>query len=208
VQLERRLGLIPRVTEANKWHIHLRVLCIIREGGPHVSVWTSEEAKRKPAFRPLASTDFSRSRIDEHYETSRPAKWSESQQKIEAKRRSAETNTDFLVNKLTAHFCRVHDSSVKKKESCNVGELIEILYEKDEAYAADDPDVRSVRILERYGSDSDDGSGNEDHQGCVEGTPLNTIFWSGLILAANLQREVTWSLQIVSQLQGIANCRS
>jgi hypothetical protein len=70
-------------------------------GGPGNRVWTSEQAKRKPTIRPLALTDFSRSRIDEHYETSHPAKGSEYQPKIEAKRRSAETSTDFFdVNNL------------------------------------------------------------------------------------------------------------
>jgi hypothetical protein len=45
--------------------------------------------------------------------------------------------------------------------------LIKNLYVKDEAYAADDPDVRSVTILERYDSDSDEGSGDEDQHGYV-----------------------------------------
>jgi hypothetical protein len=52
--------------------------------------------------------------------------------------------------------------------SSNVGDLIKSLYDKDEAYAVDDPDVRSVRILERYDSDSDELSGDEDHQGYVD----------------------------------------
>jgi hypothetical protein len=55
-------------------------------------------------------------------------KGSEYQQKLEAKRRSAETNTDFFdVNKLTSHFRRVQDSSVKKMVSRNVGDLIKTL---------------------------------------------------------------------------------
>jgi hypothetical protein len=59
-------------------------------------------------------------------------------------------------------------SSVKKKVSRNVGDLIKNLHEKDEAYTADDPDVRSVRILERYDNVSYEGSGDEDHQGHVD----------------------------------------
>jgi hypothetical protein len=86
-------------------------------------------------------------RIDEHYETSHPAKRSEYQQKIEKKRRSTETNADFFdVNKLTSHVRRVQDSFVKKKASHNIGDLIKSLHEKDEEYAADDPDVRSVKF--------------------------------------------------------------
>jgi hypothetical protein len=126
--------------------------------------------KRKPTIRPLAFSDFSRSRIAEHYVASHPAKWSEYQQRLEAKWRSAETNTEFFdVNKLTSHFRRVQDSSVKKKVNRDGGDLIKSLYEKDEEYAADDPDVRSVTILENYDSDSDsdEGSGDEDHQGYV-----------------------------------------
>jgi hypothetical protein len=122
---------------------------------------------------------------------------------------SAEINSDFFdVNKILSHFRRIQDSSVKMKARRKVGDLIKTLSGKDEVYAADDPDVPSVRILERYDSDSDEVSGDEDRQGCADWTPLNTIFWSDLILAANLQPVVTWSLQIVSQLQGIANCRS
>jgi hypothetical protein len=41
-------------------------------------------------------------------------------------------------------------------------------YEKDEAYAENDPDIRSVKILQRYDSDLDGGSGDEDHQGYVD----------------------------------------
>jgi hypothetical protein len=67
VQMERRRSLVPRATEASEWHFHLRVLYIIREGGPGVRVWTSDQAKRKPTIRPLAFTDFSCPRIDEHY---------------------------------------------------------------------------------------------------------------------------------------------
>jgi hypothetical protein len=149
--------------------------------------------------------DFSRSRIEEHYVTSHHSKLGEYQQKLEAKGRSAETNADFFdVNKFTSHFRRVQGSSQKKTVSSNVGDLIKSLYDKDEAYAVDDPDVRSVRILERYDSDSDELSGDEDHQGYVDGTSLNIMFWRGLTLAANLQRVVKWSLQIASQLQGIA----
>jgi hypothetical protein len=168
VQEGRRLSLIPRATEANEWHIHLRVLYIIREGGPGVRVRTSEQAKRKSTNRPLAFKVISRSRIDEHYETSHPAKWSEYQLKLESKRPSAAINTDFFdVNKITSHFRRVQDSSVKNKVSRNVSDFIKSLYEKDEAYAADDPDVCSVRILERRDSDSDEGSADEDHEGYV-----------------------------------------
>jgi hypothetical protein len=91
---------------------------------------------------------------------SNPAKWSEYQQKLEAKGRSVETSTAFVdVNKLTSHFRRVQDSSVKKSVSRDVGDLIKSLYSKDEEYAADDPDVLSVTILERYDSDSDSGEG-------------------------------------------------
>jgi hypothetical protein len=55
-------------------------------------------------------------------------KGSEYQQKLEAKRRSAETNTDFFeVNKLTSHFCRVQDSSVKNMVNRNLGDLIKNL---------------------------------------------------------------------------------
>jgi hypothetical protein len=53
---------------------------------------------------------------------------------------------------------------VKKKVSGNVGDLIKSLCEKDEAYAADDPDVCSVRILERHDGESDEGSGDVDHE--------------------------------------------
>jgi hypothetical protein len=52
--------------------------------------------------------------------------------------------------------------------SHNVGDSIKSLYENDEAYAADDPDVRSVRILERCDNDSCEGSGDEDHQGYID----------------------------------------
>jgi hypothetical protein len=84
-------------------------------------------------------------------------------------RLSAETNTDFFdVNKLTSHFHRVQDSFVKNKASRNVGDLIKSLYEKDEAYAANDSDVRSVRILERCDNYSCEGSGDEDHQGYID----------------------------------------
>jgi hypothetical protein len=55
-----------------------------------------------------------------------------------------------------------------EKVSRNVGDVIKSLCEKDEAYAADDPDVRSVRILERCDNDSCEGSGNEDHQGYID----------------------------------------
>jgi hypothetical protein len=80
---------------------------------------------------------------------SHPAKWSEYPQKHEAKGRSAETNSEFFdVNKLTSHFRRVQDSSVKKKLISNVGVLLKSLYVKDEAYAVGDPDVRLVTILE------------------------------------------------------------
>jgi hypothetical protein len=168
VQVGRRLSLIPLATEANEWQIDLRVLYIIREGGPGVRVWTSEQAKRKSTNRPLAYKGISRSRIDEHYETSHPAKWSEYQLKLEPKRLSAEINKDFFdVNKITSHFRRVQDSSVKKKLSRNVRDFIKSLYEKDEAYAADDPDVCSVRILERHDSDSDEGSADANHEGYV-----------------------------------------
>jgi hypothetical protein len=68
----------------------------IRKGAPGVSVWTSEQAKAEAGNRRLALTDFSRSRIEEHYVASHPAKWSEYQQKLEAKGRSAETKTDFF----------------------------------------------------------------------------------------------------------------
>jgi hypothetical protein len=102
---------------------------------------------------------------------SHPAKWSEYQQKLAAKGRSAETNTEFFdVNKLTSQFRRVQDSSVKKKKvNSDGGDLIKSLYEMVEEYAADDPDFRSVTILENYDSDSDsdEGSGDEDHQGYV-----------------------------------------
>jgi hypothetical protein len=109
------------------------------------------------------------STIDEHYVTSHSAKWSQYQQKREATRRSNGTNTDFFdINKLTSPFRRVRDSSVKKKVSRNVGDLIKSLYEKDEAYAADDPDVCSVRILERHDCDKDEGSGIEDHEVYVD----------------------------------------
>jgi hypothetical protein len=97
---------------------------------------------------------------------SHPGKWSEYQQKIEAKRRSAETNTEFIDgNKLTSHFRRVKDSSVKRKVSRNVRDLIDSLYEKDEAYAAENLDFRSVTILERYDIVSDEDSGVADPQG-------------------------------------------
>jgi hypothetical protein len=56
---------------------------------------------------------------------------------------------------------------VKMNVSHKVGDLIKNLYEMDEVYAADDPDVPSVRILERYDSDSDEVSGDEVHQGCA-----------------------------------------
>jgi hypothetical protein len=52
--------------------------------------------------------------------------------------------------------------------SRNVGDLIKNLYEEDEAFAANDTDFRSVRILERYDNDSYEGSGDEGHQGYVE----------------------------------------
>jgi hypothetical protein len=45
VQGERRQSLNPRATETSEWYVHLRVLYIIREGGPGVRVWTSEPAK-------------------------------------------------------------------------------------------------------------------------------------------------------------------
>jgi hypothetical protein len=65
---------------------------------------------------------------------SHPAKWSEYPQKQEAKRRSAETNSGFFdVNKLTSHFRRVQDSSVKNKLISNVGDLLKSLYENDES---------------------------------------------------------------------------
>jgi hypothetical protein len=169
VQVERRLSFIPRATEANERHIHLRVLYIIRVGRVSES-GLQNKRKRKPTIRPLAFMDFSRSRIEENYVASHPAKWSEYQQKLEATGRSAETNTEFFdVNKLIFHFRRVQDSSVNKKVNRDVGDLIYGLYEKNEDYAADDPDVSSVTILENYDSDSDsdEGSGDEDHQGYV-----------------------------------------
>jgi hypothetical protein len=43
-----------------------------------------------------------------------------------------------------------------KEVSREVGDLIKSLYEKDEEYAADDPDVRLVTILENYDSDYSD----------------------------------------------------
>jgi hypothetical protein len=50
--------------------------------------------------------------------------------------------------------------------SRDVGDLVKSLYEKDKEYAADDPDVRSVSILENCDSDSDsdEGTGDEDPQ--------------------------------------------
>jgi hypothetical protein len=38
----------------------------------------------------------------------------------------------------------------------------------DEAYAANDSDVRSVIFLERCDNDSYEGSGDEDHQGYID----------------------------------------
>jgi hypothetical protein len=62
----------------------------------------------------------------------------------------AEANTEFFdVDKRTYHFCRVQNNSVKNKVSHSVGDLINILYEKNKAYAADVPDLRLVKILER-----------------------------------------------------------
>jgi hypothetical protein len=115
---------------------------------------------RKPTMRPLAFTDVSRSRIEEHYVTSRPAKWIEYQRKLEKHEGSNETNAElFDANKLKSHFRRVQNSSVKTMVSRDVGDLIKSLYEKDKAYATDDPEVRSIAV---------DSVGLGDRRGCDE----------------------------------------
>jgi hypothetical protein len=60
------------------------------------------------------------------------------------------------------------DTSGKKKVSRDVGDLIKSLYEKDEEYAADDSDVRSVTNFENYVSDSDSRSHNEAVMGQIQ----------------------------------------
>jgi hypothetical protein len=119
-------------------------------------------------MRPLAFTDFPRSRVEEHYITSHPAKWIEYQHRLETKGRSAETNADFFdANKLTSHFRRVQNSSIKKTVSRDVGDLIKSLYEKDKSYATDVPAVRSVSILEMDSSDSEEDSINQGWRGYI-----------------------------------------
>jgi hypothetical protein len=84
--------------------------------------------KRKPIMRPLAFTDFSRSRIEEHYVMSHPAKWREYKRKLESKGRSDATNSEFFnSNKLTSHFRRVQNDGVLKNVSRSVGDLIRSL---------------------------------------------------------------------------------
>jgi plasmid stabilization system protein ParE len=124
--------------------------------------------KRKPIMRPLAFTDFSRSRIEEHYVTSHPEKWREYKRKLESKGRSDATNSEFFnTNKLTSHFRRVQNDGVLKNVSRSVGDLIRSLYERDELYAANDPDVRSVTILDAASSDSEEDTCNNNQRGYV-----------------------------------------
>jgi hypothetical protein len=60
------------------------------------------------------------------------------------------------------------------------------------AYAVGDPDVRSVTILERYNSDSDEGSGDEDHINVVDlGSEATFLHVVELVKAGLSYRQVS-----------------
>jgi hypothetical protein len=63
--------------------------------------------KRRASTNPLYFSDFSRARIEEHYENSHPKQWALYKRELSERGRSAETNNAFFRReKITAHFAR------------------------------------------------------------------------------------------------------
>jgi hypothetical protein len=89
--------------------------------------------RRKPSLNPWSTSDFSRARIEEHYEHSHPKMWGKFKARVATAdvMSAAAVQQFFNMNKLEAHFRRTTARSVKIKISSAVGKLISSLYEKD-----------------------------------------------------------------------------
>jgi hypothetical protein len=91
--------------------------------------------KRRASMNPLYFSDFSRARIEEHYERSHPKQWVLYKRALSERGRSAETNNAFFRReKITAHFARQDQSMDTKVVSKPVGDISTLLYASEEDF--------------------------------------------------------------------------
>jgi hypothetical protein len=106
--------------------------------------------RRKPIRNPWSTSDFSRARIEEHYEHSHPRMWGNFKEGMVSADviSAAVVRQLFNMNKLEAHFRRASAGSFKITVSTAVGKLILSLCEKDnDSELATDNDVRLITVL-------------------------------------------------------------
>jgi hypothetical protein len=110
---------------------------------------------RTPNRKALIFEDFSRARIEEHYDFSHSRKYALFKQIVIPQQSAKAVRCFFDSEKVEAYFNRAKPVKWELVTSVEVGALIAELYPTDHMFPADDPQVRLIKALQLVDADED-----------------------------------------------------
>jgi hypothetical protein len=133
-QIKARTLCHARRHEASTWRVNLQLPSLERgQRTPPASAEDGKDRKRrrKASLNPWSTSDFSRARIEDHYELSHPKMWGKPMTRVVAAEvmSAAVVQQFYNMSKLEAHLRRVTAGRVKITISSLAGKLISSLYD-------------------------------------------------------------------------------